>query len=76
MECMPGQGNPKEKLNAIEGYVPHPSDFPKGCAEPGACAALCSPWLTSSMRWGAVLCPENSMGTKMYTLARNAGQGK
>lgn len=31
MECMPGQGNPKEKLNAIEGYVPHPSDFPKGC---------------------------------------------
>lgn len=31
MECMPGQGNPKEKLQAIEGYVPHPSDFPKGC---------------------------------------------
>lgn len=31
MECMPGQGRPKEKLQAIEGYVPHPSDFPKGC---------------------------------------------
>lgn len=31
MECMPGQGNPKERLKAIEGYVPHPSDFPKGC---------------------------------------------
>ncbi|HBT19391.1 MAG TPA: peptide ABC transporter ATP-binding protein [Clostridiaceae bacterium] len=31
IECMPGQGAPKEKLHAIEGYVPHPSDFPKGC---------------------------------------------
>jgi oligopeptide/dipeptide ABC transporter ATP-binding protein len=37
MECMPGQGNPKEKLQAIEGYVPHPSDFPKGCRFSSRC---------------------------------------
>ncbi len=38
IECMPGKGEAKGRLNAIEGYVPHPSDFPKGCRFSNRCA--------------------------------------
>lgn len=37
IECMPGKGEAKGRLNAIEGYVPHPSDFPKGCRFSNRC---------------------------------------
>lgn len=37
-DCMPGRGETKERLNAIEGYVPHPSDFPKGCRFSNRCS--------------------------------------
>lgn len=37
IDCMPGKGETKEKLNVIEGYVPHPSDFPKGCRFSNRC---------------------------------------
>ncbi len=36
-DCMPGRGEAKERLNAIEGYVPHPSDFPTGCRFSNRC---------------------------------------
>jgi len=37
IECMPGRGETKERLNVIEGYVPHPSDFPEGCRFSNRC---------------------------------------
>ena len=37
IDCMPGRGETKERLNVIEGYVPHPSDFPKGCRFSNRC---------------------------------------
>ena len=37
IECMPGKGEAKGRLNAIEGYVPHPSDFPEGCRFSNRC---------------------------------------
>lgn len=36
-DCMPGMGEAKQRLNAIEGYVPHPSDFPSGCRFSNRC---------------------------------------
>lgn len=37
MECMPRMGEKKRRLNAIDGYVPHPTDFPKGCRFSNRC---------------------------------------
>ncbi len=37
IECMPGKGEAKGRLNAIEGYVPHPSEFPEGCRFSNRC---------------------------------------
>lgn len=37
IECMPGKGEVKGRLNAIEGYVPHPSEFPEGCRFSNRC---------------------------------------
>lgn len=38
MQCIPSINNKVEKLNAIPGYVPHPSQFPKGCRFSNRCS--------------------------------------
>lgn len=37
IQCIPSINNKVAKLNAIPGYVPHPSQFPKGCRFSSRC---------------------------------------
>jgi len=37
IQCIPSINNKVTKLNAIPGYVPHPSQFPKGCRFSSRC---------------------------------------
>jgi peptide/nickel transport system ATP-binding protein len=37
MECIPRIDVKVERLNAIPGYVPHPSQFPEGCRFSSRC---------------------------------------
>lgn len=37
MECMPGMGEKRRRLNIIDGYVPHAANFPKGCRFSNRC---------------------------------------
>jgi len=38
IQCIPSINNKVVKLNAIPGYVPHPSQFPKGCRFSSRCS--------------------------------------
>jgi peptide/nickel transport system ATP-binding protein len=37
MECIPRMDGKAEKLNSIPGYIPHPTQYPRGCAFSNRC---------------------------------------